>query len=381
MRFLVLGGGLQGSACAFDLLTQPDVESVAIADLQPERPRTIPAEEERIELLQADFSDESQVREAMAGRDIALSAAPYPFNVDLARLAIECGCHFSDLGGNTEIVFRQLAMSDRASDAGCTVIPDVGLAPGITNVLAAEGVRRLDRIDEVRMYVGGLPAHPEPPLNYQIVFSLEGAIDYMTTPSWILSEGELRQQEPLSGIERLEFAGIGTLEAFHTAGGASTLPWQYQNRVGHLFYKTLRYPGHAEIMRAIRDLGLLSEEPVAVGDQEVVPRDLFIEAATPHLMRPGEADLVVLRVIVRGSRDGQARSLTWNLIDREDPLTGISAMMRCTGFTLSIAGLLIGRGVIAERGVLAPDEGIPYEPLVDELARRGVRITLEEEQG
>jgi lysine 6-dehydrogenase len=380
MRFLVLGGGLQGSACAFDLLDQDDVESVIIADLRPERPRAVSADEHRLELLEVDFADEAQVRRAMEGRDVVLSAAPYAFNYDLARLAIESGCD-SDLGGNTEIVFQQLAMGDRAAEAGCTIIPDMGVAPGLTNVLAAEAIRRLDSAAEVRMYVGGLPENPRPPLNYQIVFSLEGAIDYLTTPSWILSEGRLKQQEPLSDLELLEFVGLGTLEAFHTAGGASTLPWQFENRVDYLAYKTLRYPGHAQIMGAIRDLGLLSDDPVTVDQQEIVPRDVFITAATPQLIRPGEPDLVVLRVVAKGEREGEPSVLTWNLIDREDPETGITAMMRCTGFTLSIVGLLIGRGVIDKTGVLAPDEGIPCEPIVEELGKRGVRIAFEETAG
>jgi lysine 6-dehydrogenase len=380
MRFLVLGGGLQGSACAFDLLGQDDVESVIIADLRPERPRAVSADEHRLELLEVDFADEAQVRRAMEGRDVVLSAAPYAFNYDLARLAIESGCD-SDLGGNTEIVFQQLAMGDRAAEAGCTIIPDMEVAPGLTNVLAAEAIRRLDSAAEVRMYVGGLPENPRPPLNYQIVFSLEGAIDYLTTPSWILSEGRLKQQEPLSDLELLEFVGLGTLEAFHTAGGASTLPWQFENRVDYLAYKTLRYPGHAQIMGAIRDLGLLSDDPVTVDQQEIVPRDVFITAATPQLIRPGEPDLVVLRVVAKGEREGEPSVLTWNLIDREDPETGITAMMRCTGFTLSIVGLLIGRGVIDKTGVLAPDEGIPYEPIVEELGKRGVRIAFEETAG
>ncbi len=381
MRFLVLGGGLQGSACAFDLLGQDDVESVIIADLQPERPRAVSTDEHRLELLEVDFADEAQVRRAMEGRDVVLSAAPYTFNNDLARLAIESGCDYSDLGGNTEIVFQQLAMTDRAAETGCTIVPDMGLAPGLTNVLAAEAIRRLDSAADVRMYVGGLPENPLPPLNYQIVFSLEGAIDYLTTPSWILSEGRLKQREPLSDLELLEFEGIGTLEAFHTAGGASTLPWRFENRVDYLAYKTLRYPGHAQIMTAIRDLGLLSDDPITVDQQEIVPRDVFIAAATPQLIRPGEPDLVVLRVVAKGERAGKPSVLTWNLVDREDQETGITAMMRCTGFTLSIVGLLIGRGVIEKTGVLAPDEGIPYEPVVEELANRGVRIVFEETAG
>jgi lysine 6-dehydrogenase len=225
----------------------------------------------------------------------------------------------------------------------------MGVAPGLTNVLAAEAIRRLDSTAELRMYVGGLPENPRPPLNYQIVFSLEGSIDYLTTPSWILSEGRLKQQEPLSDLELLKFEGLGTLEA--------------------------------QIMGAIRDLGLLSDDPVTVAQQEIVPRDVFIAAATPQLIRPGEPDLVVLRVVAKGERAGETKVLTWNLVDREDPETGITAMMRCTGFTLSIVGLLIGRGVIDETGVLAPDEGIPYESVVEELDKRGVRIAFEETAG
>ncbi len=381
MRVLVLGGGLQGSACAYDLLAQPDIESVVIADLQPNRPRTIPSGEDRLELLELDFAQEDAVRRAMEERDIVLSAAPYLFNVDLARLAIESGCDYADLGGKTEIVFQQLAMGDRAREAGCTAVPDVGLAPGLVTLLAAEGIRRLDRTDRVRMYVGGLPQDPQPPLQYQIVYSLEGTLDYYTTPSWIISGGELEQREALTELEELEFDELGTLEAFHTAGGASTLPWRFQNRVGHLSYKTLRYPGHAEIMRAIRDLGLLSDEAITIGGHEIVPRDVFIGAASPHLARPGEPDLVVLRVIAEGERDGVPTTLTWNLMDREDPDTGITAMMRCTGFTLSIVGLFMGRDIISETGVMAPDEAIPFEPYLEELAKRGVEVCFEEEKG
>ncbi len=134
-------------------------------------------------------------------------------------------------------------------------------------------------------------------------------------------------------------------------------------------------------MRAIRDLGLLSDEAITIGGHEIVPRDVFIGAASPHLARPGEPDLVVLRVIAEGERDGVPTTLTWNLMDREDPDTGITAMMRCTGFTLSIVGLFMGRDIISETGVMAPDEAIPFEPYLEELAKRGVEVCFEEEKG
>ncbi|MFQ5890863.1 MAG: saccharopine dehydrogenase family protein [Gemmatimonadota bacterium] len=378
MKILVLGCGLQGSACAFDLLAQEDVGRVTIADIRPDRGAPFLPDDERLRRAAVDFSDEAATRALMAEHDVVLSAAPYYFNGPLARMAIECGSDFSDLGGNTQIVFEQLEMDPEARAAGCTVIPDVGLAPGMVNVLAAEGIRRLDEVDSVRMYVGGLPQNPQPPLNYQVVYSLEGALDYYTTPSWIIRDGHPQQIDALSEVEELEFGVLGTLEAFHTGGGSSTLPWRYEGRVKRLEYKTLRYPGHAEMMRSIRQLGLLSNEPICLDGREVVPRDVFIACVTPLLTRPEEPDLVALRVIARGKKRDGLSTHTWDLLDRRDEETGITAMMRCTGFTLSIVGLLMGRDVIDRSGVLPPDECIPADIYLRELAARGIHVCYQE---
>ncbi len=379
MDVLVLGGGLQGSACAHDLLRQDDVDRVTIADLDPDDRADFLASDPRLEERRLDFGDEEAVAEAMREHDVVLSAAPYYLNGRLATLAVEAGRHYSDLGGNTEIVFEQLELDGAAREAGCTLVPDVGLAPGMCDVLAAEGIRRLDEAERVVMYVGGLPQHPEPPLDYQVVYSLEGALDYYTTPSWILRDGERHQVEALSEVEPVAFEALGELEAFHTAGGASTLPWRYEGRVQRLEYKTLRYPGHARIMRAIRDLGLLSEEPVRVDGAEVVPRRLFLACAAPRLTRPEEPDLVALRVVAEGRREGRRVRHAWELIDYEDEKTGITAMMRCTGYTLSIVGLMLGRGELDEAGVHPPDEILPPGPYLRELSDRGVRVSYREE--
>lgn len=378
MRFLILGGGLQGTACAYDLLRQDDVERVTLADVDTDRDPGFLPDDDRLEWREADFTDERAVREVMAGHDVALSAAPYFLNDDLSRLAVEEGLDYSDLGGNTEVVFRQLERDGEASAAGVTQVPDVGLAPGIVNVLAAEAVRRLDTAEAVKMYVGGLPQHPRPPLDYQVVYSLRGALDYYTSTTSVIRDGRRQEMEALSEVEELEVDGLGRLEAFHTAGGASVLPWRLQGKVERLEYKTVRYPGHAEKMRAIRDLGLLGQEPVEVDGQDVVPREVFLACARPKLERPDEPDLVVLRVVGVGNRDGKDTTLTWDLLDRADEETGMSAMMRCTGFSLSVVGLMLGRDVIDRDGVLPPDEGIPYGPFVEALAERGVEIRLEE---
>ena len=374
MRMLVLGAGLQGSACAYDLLRQPGVERVTIADLRPERiPAFLkPSVGKRLTLLTLDVQDGAALRTAMAGNSGVLNAAPYYFNLEVAHAAIDASVHCADLGGNTEIVFQQRKLDAEARQRSVSVIPDCGLAPGMVNVLAAEGIRRVGDAEAVKIYVGGLPQHPEPPLNYQIVYSLEGALDYYTTPSWVLRDGRPTRVDALSELEHVTFPPpVGELEAFHTGGGISTLPWTYQGRVRTMEYKTLRYPGHVAIMRPIRELGLLDLTPVKVKGKEVVPRDAFIASVSPRLTKPDGRDLVALRVEVRG-RNG--KSVAWQLLDYSDQAHGISAMMRTTGYSLAITGIMQADGRVTTHGVHTPDEAVPFGEYVAELAKRGVEI-------
>jgi len=374
MRMLVLGAGLQGSACAYDLLQHPGVDRVTVADLKPDRIPALlrPLAGRRLALLRLDVQDGAALRAAMGGHDAVLNAAPYYFNLEVSKAAVDGGVHCADLGGNTEIVFQQRKLDAAARERGVSIIPDCGLAPGMVNILAAEGIRRVGEAESVKIYVGGLPQHPEPPLNYQIVYSLEGALDYYTTPSWVLRDGRPTRVDALSELEQVTFPPpVGALEAFHTGGGISILPWAYEGKVRTMEYKTLRYPGHVAVMRPIRELGLLDLTPVKVKGKEVVPRDLFIAAVSPKLTKPEGRDLVALRVEVHG-RNGQRAA--WQLLDYYDEARGISAMMRTTGYSLSVTGLMQVEGRIAARGVRTPDEAVPFADYVAELGKRGVEI-------
>jgi lysine 6-dehydrogenase len=151
------------------------------------------------------------------------------------------------------------------------------------------------------------------------------------------------------------------------------MPFSWAGKVEEMEYKTLRYPGHVAIMRPIRQLGLLSNEPITVKGQQVVPRDLFIAAATPSLRKPDGHDLVALRVVVSGEKDGAPASTTFDLLDWYDREHRISAMMRTTGFSLSLTAQLQAEGK-TPRGVLTPDEAVPFREYVDGLARHGVVI-------
>jgi lysine 6-dehydrogenase len=375
---LVLGAGLQGAACAYDLLQQKRVAGVVLADRDfSKAPSFLDAcrSDPRLTLLPLDATDHAAVRRAMDGAAAVMCALPYYFNFDMARLAIDAGAHFADLGGNTEIVSKQKTLDGAARAKGVTVIPDSGLAPGMVNILAQMGISQCDSTSSVRIYVGGLPQHPTGALNYQLVYSLEGVLDYYTTLSWVVRNGKRVNVEALSEIEPVVFeAPVGTLEAFHTAGGLSTMAVRYEGKIPTMEYKTLRYPGHAHIMAAIRELGFLESKPVEVKGQSVVPRDLAIAVMKPRLDKPKEPDLVALRVVVEGTRNGAPVKHTWELVDRYDDTRKISAMERTTGFSLSVTGLMQAAKAITPAGVSTPDEAVPGDAYVAELAKRGINI-------
>jgi lysine 6-dehydrogenase len=360
MRYLVLGGGKQGSACALELARRGDAERVVVADADP---GALPAFLEpflgtTVMALRLDASDERAVRAAMAEADAVACALPYYFNV----------------GGNTELVEEQKALHEQAVAAGVSVVPDCGLAPGMVNVLAQGGIDALDGVEDVRIYVGGLPRHPKPPLNYQIAYSMEGVLDYYTTPVLVLEDGEVREKEALTGLEAVDFPEpVGRLEAFLTAGGISRMPYRYRGEIPSMTYKTLRYPGHAGLMKAMRDLGLMDLEPVEVDGSSVVPRDVFIAVVSPKLRNPEGDDVVVMQVIVRGTVDGAPKTIRYQMVDTYDAETGVTAMMRTTGYSLAVTARLQARGAIPP-GVCTPSECVPVDAYVSALEACGITI-------
>jgi lysine 6-dehydrogenase len=379
---LVLGAGLQGSACAYDLLQNPQVTQVRLADIHLDHlpPFLAPYSGKRLIPTPLDVRDRAAVLAVMRECDAVMSAIPYYFNLQMAECAVEAGVHFCDLGGNTEIVFQQKELMEKAKAKGITVVPDCGVAPGMVNILAQYGIEQMDSVDSVRIYVGGLPQEPEPPLNYQIVYSLEGVLDYYTTLSWVVRNGKRAQVTALSERETMDFPKpAGELEAFHTAGGLSTMAWRYEGKIPTMEYKTLRYPGHAEKMEVIRELGLLDLEPVDVKGNKVVPRDVFVSIVGPKLTKPTGKDLLVLRVEVKGKKGGKPATRRFDLIDRYDEEHGISAMMRTTGYSLSITGQFQASGKVTPPGVWTPDECMPAKAYIDELRKRG--MDLQESNG
>jgi lysine 6-dehydrogenase len=377
MKILVMGAGMMGWAAAFDMARTSRVEAVTLADSNPQRLNDAVRRinkltgNHKVTAVALDAADTSAVLKVMRGHDGVLSAVPYFFNLELAKAAIEAGCHFADLGGNNTVVKQEFALHDQAQAAGVAIAPDCGVSPGMASILAGELLRRIGgKADALKIYVGGLPQTPRPPFNYQLVFSVEGLINEYSEPAKILRDGKLLTVEPLTEVEPFRMNGFPELEAFHTSGGTSTLPETFQGRVGECFEKTLRYPGHVRMLRSLYDLGLFSSVKRVVNGTQVAPRQmmsrLFEEKFTSE-----EPEVTLLRV--EAHHDTVVTS--FSMVDYTDPVTGITSMMRTTAWPASIVLQMLIGGEISQRGAVRQEVDVPAQLFLNEMALRDVVIS------
>ena len=374
--FLVLGAGLMGRALAFDLVHSSPGRSVTLADIDITRATNAAnaVDPKRVVPRQLDVQDHAEVVRLMAEHRVVISAVTFHHNHLLTKAAIEAGCHFCDLGHDDDIVARQLGEGKSAEAAGVTVIANCGLAPGLADILAMHAYSQFDSVDSIQMRVGGLPQHPHPPFNYQLVFSAEGLIEEYTLQATILRDGEIRHMESLTGIEHLTFPPpFGELEAFHTGGGASRLPQLLKGKVRSLEYKTIRYKGHCEKMKVLLDLGFASNEPISAGSSVITAREMFLELLKKRLTF-NEPDAVLLLITALGRKNGAEARLSYRLVHLSDGNNSMTAMMRTTSFPTSIIAQFMLDETIARRGVFTAEEIVPADLLIAELKKRNVCI-------
>ena len=391
MKLLVIGSGMMGSAAAYDMARQADVTAVTLADNDLKRAREVAARVNRItgskkvRAVTLDASDVKTAAKLMRGHDGALSAVPYLLNLGLAKAAVEARCHFADLGGNNTVVRQELELAKSAEKHGIAIAPDCGLSPGMASILGGELVRQLGgRADALKLYVGGLPERPMPPFHYQLVFSVEGLINEYVEPARVLHKGKMITVEPLTEPEDFKMAGFAPLVAFHTSGGTSTMPETFQGRVGECFEKTLRYPGHYDLLCELKELGLFSSEKLRVNGTQIAPRAVLSKIFEGKFAGKG-ADVCIMRVEahesvhspgVRGLLGGRlkGRVASFTLVDHYDPKTDMSAMMRTTAFPASIVVQMLAGGIITKRGAVLQERDVPADVFLDQMARRGINI-------
>ncbi|SRR5581483_2644687 len=372
MNILVLGAGRMGLGAVYDLAQQSDVEKITVADMSLHAAERVASRVGRkVDAAQIDCDDQAAVVKLMRGHASTISCVNYWLNERLAKAAIEAGSHFCDLGGNNTVVDKELALDAEAKAAGLNIIPDCGLAPGMVAVLVAHAIERVENAQEVHIRVGGLPQNPEPPLDYQLVFSVEGLINEYIEPARVIRDGRVVEVESMTEIELLEFPEpFGRMEAFQTSGGTSTLVETYLGKVRELDYKTIRYPGHCSKFKTMIDLGLCSSNPIDVDGAKVKPRRVLGELLIKNLPHDGP-DAVLVRVEVAGG----GKKLRYDIIDHLDPQTGLSAMMRTTAFPASIVALMMARGQTTSKGALPQERCIPPQLFMDELSKRQIVVS------
>ncbi|MBI4345434.1 MAG: saccharopine dehydrogenase NADP-binding domain-containing protein [Elusimicrobia bacterium] len=378
MKFMILGSGMQGRACAYDLTRNPAVESVLLADSSAENLAKAATwlKSKKVETVQLSASDTKRVVELARGRNVLISCVPYFLNLELAKAAIEAKVHFVDLGGNTDVVLQELKLGPLAAKAGVTILPDVGLGPGTTSTIAAHGIAQLDEVDEVLLRDGGLPQKPKPPMNYLLTFSEHGLINEYVADATAIRDGKRVTVPGLSETEEIELPKpLGRCEAAHAAGGLSTLAYTYEGKVRSMDCKLIRYPGHIAVINALNTMGFFSEEKLQVNGATLAPRELSAKLFRQHFERPNDKDLVIIHSTVRGEKDGRRAEIVYDMLDYFDDKSKMTAMMRTTGWPASIAAQMLATKVIDKPGAYPVELGIPAEPFFEEMKKRGLNIS------
>lgn len=368
-KIVVLGSGLVGGPMALDLAKDKDFK-VTVVDIDAQALARV-KKIKGVTAIQEDLSDTKSVRRIVQKHDMVISAVPGSMGFRTLQTILEAGKTVVDIAFFPEDPFELDALA-RRNDV--TAVVDCGVAPGMSNILAAHARQRLDEPESITIYVGGLPEVREWPYEYKAVFSPADVIEEYVRPARYIENGQMVIRPALSDAELMNFPVVGTLEAFNTDGLrtlANTLD------VPNMKEKTLRYPGHIKKMAVLRETGFFETQEIEIKGARIRPVDFTAKLLFPKWkLREGEVDLTVMRVIVEGRKKGRSVSTTYDLFDRYDEATGIHSMARTTGYTATIAARMIARGLFARKGISAP-EFIGQVPecvkfMLDGLKERGV---------
>jgi saccharopine dehydrogenase-like NADP-dependent oxidoreductase len=379
MKVIVLGAGLVGAPMAMDLALEPGFE-VAVADVNRESLLRLSARHQilnpakSIKTIEADLQNPANVSRLVSDYDLVINAVPGFMGFQTLKAIIESGKNVVDIAFFIEDPFE---LDELARKNNVTAIMDMGVAPGMCNVLIGYADHLLDQTDNVLYMVGGLPEIREWPYEYKAVFSPSDVIEEYTRPARYIENGNLIVKPALSDPELINFPGIGTLEAFNTDGLRSLANTV---KCANMKEKTLRYPGHIEKMRVLRETGFFSQEEIEIHGTRIKPMDLTAKLLFPKWkLQEGEVDITVMKVVVEGRKNNKRVTYTWDLFDKYDPATRVHSMARTTGYTATVALRMVASGLYNHKGISVP-EYIGKQPecvkfLLDGLKKRGVNYT------
>jgi len=369
MNVLVLGCGLVGRPMALDLANDESF-NVTVADINLKNLKKIPATLP-IKKMQKDLSNPDQIKSLLKKADIVINAVPGFMGFNTLREIIKAKKNVVDIAFFPENPFE---LDELAKQNNVTAVVDCGVAPGMSNLLAGYVDSILDKTETVLIYVGGLPVVREFPYEYKAGFSPIDVIEEYTRPARYIENGTLVIRPALSDPEFLNFDEVGTLEAFNSDGLrtlANTLT------APNMKEKTLRYPGHIEKMRVLRESGFFSQDEVDVNGIKIKPIDFTSKLLFPMWeLKEGDEEFTVMKVIVEGEKDKKKIRYTYNLLDRHDKKTNIHSMARTTGYTATTMVRLLAKGMFDQKGI-CPPEYIGQKPecvdfVLNELKEKGV---------
>ena len=376
MKVLVVGCGNIGSVAAEDLARNVKSAEVTVADNDKTRAKAV-AEKigtENVSWKQIDVSNHKELTNTLKDSDLVMGFLPGKLGYGFAEACVAAGKDLVDVSYMAE---NPLDLNDKALKNDVTIVPDCGLAPGISNVLVGHAVSKLDVVETVQIVVGGLPEKPIPPLGYSITWSPESLIDEYTRKARIVKMGKIAEVEALTGLEQIAFPGFGKLEAFYTDGLRTLM---YTIKARNMWEKTLRYPGHADKINLIRALGFFEEKEIEVDGAAVSPRKLTAKLLGQKLRRSEIKDVVALEVRVAGVKGQKRMKYLYRLLDYCDAKQGVTAMARTTAYPASIVAQLLVKRRVEEKGVVPPENlgmrGEIFEAFLNELEKRGVKIKV-----
>lgn len=402
MRILVVGSGKMGRAVAWDLAQVGDVDVIGLGDVDEKLLQQTGdwINSSKIELHPLDILDRKATVALMGRYDVVVSTLPTrPTSYGALEASIEAGTDYVDIleeyhrSPDTEETegLKITAeygerLHERALEKGVTVLDGMGFAPGLSNITVGEAIRKLDRAETVIARVGGVPSEETAnrnPLRYMITWAFEHVLREYMVDVQIIEDGKVTIVPAMSAYETFGFTEFGLdveLEAAITPGMPSFI--HTRPTLNYFAEKTIRWVGHYQAIQSLRDCGLLSLEPIEFEGQQIVPRQFFCEMITPRLLqKEGDTDVCFMYNTITGTLGGRDTIIEYRMADRADPNTGLSSMARVTGFSASISALLLGRGEISEKGIVAPEDAIKgdlYGFYIAELEKR--RILVKETQ-
>lgn len=375
MNILVLGAGRMAYGLVFDLLKNKKIQKINITDINPAAQEEMKNhfQNPKLSVNKIAADNLNELKPFFKDADGAISAVPYDFNLDLTELAIDTRTHFVDLGGNNTVVDKQFKMHDSAKSQNIGIVPDCGLAPGMVSVVAPYLMDQLARVDDVKIRVGGLPLSPKTPLQYKLVFSVHGLINEYIEPAVIIEDGKIKTVECMTGIESLDFPSpFGTLEAFYTSGGTSTMPYTFEGKVTNLDYKTIRYPGHASIIKHWIDMGFTDKNATFIHESQTFKTRAVFESMLNTALQYESDDVVLIRLTATGQKEGREKTISLRAIEYGDKKNNLTAMMRTTAFPAAIILQMLIEEKITDRGVLKQELSVPGYQFMGELEKRGI---------